>query len=204
MNGGDDGAASTRHPFGMSVFTVATFLGLLTLVAFLGVLGVAIAWVLDRVGVADGGVDRLAAAAGPLTLWLAFLVALTATSGSLYFSEVAHFTPCALCWYQRIAMYPMVVILGIAALRGDAGVARYAVPVAAIGAFISAWHIGVERVPGLPSGACSLDVPCSLIYVQVVGFVTIPTMALAGFLSIITLLLLARRAQRQPELETNA
>jgi disulfide bond formation protein DsbB len=100
-------------------------------------------------------------------------------------------------------MYPMVVILGIAGLRGDAGVARYAVPLAAIGAFISAWHIGVERVPGLPSGACSLDVPCSLIYVQVVGFVTIPTMALAGFLSIITLLLLARRAQRS-ELETNA
>lgn len=201
--GSYDGATSTRHSAGMSVFTIATFLGLLTLAAFIGVLSVAIMWVLDRLGAVDGGIARLASALGPLALWLAFLVALTALSGSLYFSEVAHFTPCALCWYQRIAMYPMVVILGIAALRGDAGVARYAVPVAVIGAFISAWHIGVERVPGLPSGACSLDVPCSLIYVQVVGFVTIPTMALAGFLSIISLLLLARRAQR-PELETLA
>ncbi|HJP71151.1 MAG TPA: disulfide oxidoreductase [Candidatus Limnocylindria bacterium] len=188
----------------MSVFTAATFLGLLTLAAFVFVLGVAVVWILDRIGVLEDGVGRLATAIGPLALWLAFVVALTATSGSLYFSEVAHFTPCALCWYQRIAMYPMVVILGIAALRDDRGVARYAVPLAAIGAFISAWHIGVERIPGLPSGACSLDVPCSLIYVEVVGFVTIPTMALAGFLSIITLLLLARSASRQPELETHA
>jgi disulfide bond formation protein DsbB len=188
----------------MSVFTVATFLGLLSLAALVAVLGVALVWLLDRGGVAEDGFERLAAAVRPLALWLALLVALTATSGSLYFSEVAHFTPCALCWYQRIAMYPMVVILGIAALRGDAGVALYAVPVAAIGALISAWHIGVERIPGLPSGACSLDVPCSLIYVQVVGFVTIPTMALAGFLSIITLLSLARSGWRQPELETNA
>ena len=199
-----DGAVSTRHASRMSVFTVATFLGLLTLAAFVGVLGVVVLWFLDRIGAVEDGVEGLASAMGPLTLWLALLVALTATSGSLYFSEVARFTPCALCWYQRIAMYPMVVILGIAALRGDAGVARYAVPLAAIGAFISAWHIGVERVPGLPSGACSLDVPCSLIYVQVVGFVTIPTMALAAFLSIVTLLLLARSGQRQPELETNA
>ena len=132
--GSYDGATSTRHSAGMSVFTIATFLGLLTLAAFIGVLSVAIMWVLDRLGAVDGGIARLASALGPLALWLAFLVALTAFSGSLYFSEVAHFTPCALCWYQRIAMYPMEVILGIAAVRGDPGVARYAVPLADIGA----------------------------------------------------------------------
>jgi disulfide bond formation protein DsbB len=185
----------------MSVFTVATFLGLLTLVAFLAVLAVALLWLLGRIGLVENGFERLAAVE-PLALWLAFIVALAATSGSLYFSEVAHFTPCVLCWYQRIAMYPMVAILGIAAFRGDAGVARYALPLAAIGAVISAWHIGVERLPGLPSGACSLDVPCSLIYVEVLGFVTIPTMALGGFLSIITLLLLARTGRRL-HMETN-
>lgn len=186
----------------MSVFTVATFLGLLTLVAFLAVLAVALLWLLGRIGLVENGFERLAVAVEPLALWLAFIVALAATSGSLYFSEVAHFTPCVLCWYQRIAMYPMVAILGIAAFRGDAGVARYALPLAAIGAVISAWHIGVERLPGLPSGACSLDVPCSLIYVEVLGFVTIPTMALAAFLSIITLLLLARTGRRL-HMETN-
>ncbi len=149
-----------------------------------------VAWGLDRIGVARGTIDGLHGAIGPDGLWLAFAVALTATAGSLYFSEVAGFPPCALCWYQRIAMYPQVIILGIAAARGDAGVIRYAGPLAAIGALISIWHIGVERIPTLPSGSCSLDVPCSTIWVQVLGFVTIPTMALAGFLAIITLLVL--------------
>jgi disulfide bond formation protein DsbB len=200
--GAYDEAARPGETIGMSVFTIATFLGLLTLAAFIAVLGVGAVWMLERAGVVADGVGRLTRAMGPLSLWLAFVVALTAMSGSLYFSEAARFTPCVLCWYQRIAMYPLVLILGIAAWRGDVGVARYAIPVASIGALISVWHIAVERIPGMPSGACSLDVPCSLIYVQVVGFVTIPTMALAGFLLIITLLLLARSSSRQPELET--
>lgn len=182
----------------MSVLTIATFLGLLALAAYLGVLGTASVWAMDRIGVATGAFGALRGVVRPAALWLAFLVAATATAGSLYFSEVAGFVPCALCWYQRIAMYPLAVVVGIAAVRGDAGVARYAVPVAAIGALLSIWHIGVERIPGLPSGSCSLDVPCSAITVEVLGFVTIPTMALAGFAAIITLLLLARD-ERTPE-----
>jgi disulfide bond formation protein DsbB len=174
----------------MSVLTVATFLGLLAVAAFIGVALVLVVWVLDRVGVARGSIDGLSRAIVPFGLWLAFAVALTATAGSLFFSEVAGFPPCALCWYQRIAMYPQVLILGVAAVRGDVGVFRYAGPLAAIGAVISIWHIGVERIPTLPSGSCSLEVPCSTIWVQVLGFVTIPTMALAGFLAIITLLVL--------------
>ncbi len=186
----------------MSTFTVATFLGILALVAFAGVLLTAGLWLLDRAGVARDGIGAWADMLRPAALWLAFVVALTATAGSLYFSEVAHFVPCTLCWYQRIAMYPLVVILGIAAARGDVDIRSYAVPVAAIGAIISVWHIGVQRIPSLPSGACSLDNPCSTIYVQVVGFVTIPTMALAGFLAIISLLLVAASGATEPELET--
>jgi disulfide bond formation protein DsbB len=185
----------------MSVFTVATFLGVLALAAFLSVLGVLVLWAMDRVGLVPGAIGGVRLALRPATLWLAFLVALTATGGSLYFSEVAGFVPCALCWYQRIAMYPLVIILGVAAVRGDAGVARYAGPLAAIGALISIWHIGVERIPGLPSGSCSLETPCSTILVQVVGFITIPTMALAGFLAILTLLLLTRSSGTEPAVE---
>jgi disulfide bond formation protein DsbB len=85
-------------------------------------------------------------------------------------------------------MYPLVIILGIAAIRGDAGVRRYAAPVAVIGAALSIWHIGVERLPGLPTGSCSVSAPCDLIWVERFGFVTIPVMALAGFLAILTLL----------------
>jgi disulfide bond formation protein DsbB len=94
-------------------------------------------------------------------------------------------------------MYPLVLLLGIAAVRGDAGVRRYAVPLAAIGGLVSAYHVAVQRLPGLPSGSCSLDVPCTAIYVERFGFVTIPVMALVGFISIIAILTLL--VPRSPE-----
>jgi disulfide bond formation protein DsbB len=187
----------------MTVFTVATFLGILALLCFGGVVAMLVVLALDRAGPARGASAAIARAMRPTGLWLAFVVALTAVSGSLYFSEVAHFVPCALCWYQRIAMYPLVIILGIAAVRDDPGVVRYAAPLAAIGSLVSVWHIGVQRLPSLPSGSCSLDAPCTTIYVQVVGFVTIPTMALAAFFAISTLLLLVRSSS-QPETESPA
>jgi disulfide bond formation protein DsbB len=173
----------------VSVLAVTTFLAILALGAVAAVVLTAVLAGMDRTRLLPGTLDGARAVIGPAALWLAVLVAAVSTAGSLYLSEVAGFVPCALCWYQRIAMYPLVVILGVAAVRGDASVRRYAVPVAVIGALISVWHIGVERIPGMPSGACSLDVPCSLIYVERFGFVTIPVMALAGFVAIITLLL---------------
>ena len=190
----------------MSVLAVTTFLALLALGTAFAVL-VSLTFVaLDRLRIIPGLMTGLRSAVRPVALWLAFAVAAVSMAGSLYLSEVAGFVPCALCWFQRIAMYPLAVILGIAAVRDDPGVVRYAVPVAAIGAVLSVWHIGVERIPGLPSGACSLDVPCSLIYVERFGFVTIPTMALFGFLGIITLLLVYVRGagDTEPELESAA
>jgi disulfide bond formation protein DsbB len=181
----------------VSTAAVSTFLGLLALVALVGVVGVAAVAALDAAGPARGMTDGLRRAMSPIGLWLAFVVALTAMAGSLYFSEVAGFVPCALCWYQRIAMYPLVLLLGVAAVRRDTGIVRYAVPLAAIGALVSIWHIGVERIPSLPSGSCSLEVSCSTIYVQVLGFVTIPTMALAAFGAIITLLVLVSGSRRE-------
>lgn len=160
---------------------VTTFLALLALVAAVGVVAVLILGV-------TGWLGRLTAPVGSAALWLAFLVAATATAGSLYLSEVAGFVPCTLCWYQRIAMYPLAIVLGIAAWRGEVGVRRYVVPIAAIGAVIAAYHVALERLPGLPSGACSLEVPCTLIYVERFGFVTIPVMALIGFLAILTIM----------------
>ena len=139
----------------------------------------------------------------PLRLPIAAAVASTCMLGSLYFSEVANYAPCTLCWYQRIAMYPLVLILGIAAARGDAFVRRYVAPIAAVGALISIYHIGVERLPGLPTGSCSVAAPCDLIWVERFGFVTIPVMALAGFVAILTLLLVYTGGP-QPERESNA
>lgn len=161
---------------------VTTFLAILTLIAGLGVVAVVVLTAL-------GQLTRVRALFAPAALWLAFAVALTATAGSLYLSEVAGFVPCTLCWYQRIAMYPLVVLLGIAAWRGEDSIRRYVVPLAAIGAVIAAYHVALQRLPGLPSGACSLDAPCTAIYVERFGFVTIPVMALVAFLAILALLL---------------
>jgi disulfide bond formation protein DsbB len=164
------------------MLVVTTFLAILTLIAALGVVAVVVLAALGQLAPAR-------ALFGPAALWLAFAVALTATTGSLYLSEVAGFIPCTLCWYQRIAMYPLVIVLGIAAWRGEGDIRRYVVPVAAIGAVIAAYHVALQRLPGLPSGACSLNVPCSAIFVERFGFVTIPVMALVAFLAILALLL---------------
>jgi disulfide bond formation protein DsbB len=122
--------------------------------------------------------------------WLVFAIAAVATVGSLWLSGGAGFTPCTLCWYQRIAMYPLALILGIAAWRRDVAVRVYVIPLAAIGALVSCYHIVVERFPDLESSSCDPNNPCSLKWVEHLGFVTIPTMALAGFLAIITVLAL--------------
>jgi disulfide bond formation protein DsbB len=175
----------------MSLLTVATFLALLALLAAVGAIGIGLLALAGRWSDAAASAFRsVRESVSPIGLWLAFAVAATATAGSLYFSEIGHLVPCTLCWYQRIAMYPLALILGVAAWRGDPGIRRYAIPLAAIGAAVSTYHIALQRLPGLPSGTCSLDVPCSAIELERFGFVTIPVMALIGFVSIIVVLAL--------------
>jgi disulfide bond formation protein DsbB len=178
----------------MGVAAVTTFFALLAVVALLAVLAVAGLSLLARV---RGGLppalvawrDGLAALALPG----AFAVATTCTLGSLYLSEVARFPPCELCWYQRIAMYPLVPVLGVAALRRDSQVKWYALPLAVIGLTISAYHYLLERFPGSIASSCSTEVPCTTVWVWKFHFLSIPGMAGIGFALIITLLLVARR-----------
>jgi disulfide bond formation protein DsbB len=160
---------------------VTNLLALLTLSTAAGVLGAFVLIVIGRG-------PWLRELVGPIALWLAFAVAVTATAGSLYLSQVVGLEPCTLCWYQRIAMYPLVVILGIAAWRGDPGARWYAGPLAAVGAAIAAYHVVLQRLPGLPSAGCSVTAPCNAIDLERFGFVTIPLMALVAFLAILTLL----------------
>ncbi len=148
---------------------------------------------------ARGWLVELRAAVGPYNLWLAWIVAATAMAGSLYFSLVAGLVPCTFCWYQRIAMYPLAVILLIAALRGDIGIRPYATTLAVIGVALSAYHTLLQRLPGLPSGSCSLDVPCNAIDLERFGFVTIPVMALIGFGSILVLLWIVTPPDQEAE-----
>ena len=147
---------------------------------------------------------RLVAAANfveafrPVALPLAFAVPAFAMFGSLWFSEAANYNPCRLCWYQRTAMYPLALILLVAVVQRNREASRhnvtlYAVPLALVGAAVSTYHYIVEWYPTLESSVCSLDVPCTTIWFRRFGFVTLPFMALCGFLSVAILLLATYR-----------
>ena len=117
---------------------------------------------------------------------LTLIVAAGSMAGSLYFSESAHYIPCRLCWFQRVAMYPIALIALIALIRRDRGARWYIVPMATIGALISTWHYLVEWNPTWEGTSCGLFGPaCSDIWFRTWGFATLAFMALCGFVSII-------------------
>jgi disulfide bond formation protein DsbB len=126
-------------------------------------------------------------------LWLAFLVAAVATGGSLFFSEIAHFVPCELCWFQRICMYPLAITTLLAALANDHRVARYLLPLPVVGAGVSVYHLLVENGVVKQTQACLLSAPggCATKWIDEFGYMTIPTLALTGFVLLTALLLLA-------------
>ncbi len=163
-----------------------TLLAVLALVALIAAIGLA--------GYrAFRGPDAVSAI-GSSTLWVAWVAAFVATLGSLFYSEVIHFLPCRLCWFQRIAMYPMSVILLIGAIRKEALVRIYALPFAFGGLGLSIWHYLTQTFPSLEGGSCDPNNPCSAKYVDVFGFVSIPFMAGAGFTLIAVLLIFYVRA----------
>ena len=134
-------------------------------------------------------------------LWLAFLVAAIATGGSLFFSEVAHFVPCELCWFQRICMYPLTVTTLLAALFNDHRAARYLLPLPLVGAGVSIYHLLVENGVVKQTQACLVSAPggCATKWVNEFGYITIPTLALTGFLLELGFLLFAVFEARAPE-----
>ncbi len=130
-------------------------------------------------------------------LYLAWLVAITATAGSLYFSEVRLFAPCSLCWYQRILMYPLVIILGIASYRQDRSVVHYALPLSVLGGGVSLFHYLEQKVPGFSTPTiCRMGVPCNQEYINWLGFITIPFLALVAFTLITIVLTGVARSRR--------
>lgn len=130
-------------------------------------------------------------------LYLAWLVTLVATGGSLYFSEVAGFVPCTLCWYQRILMYPQTIVLGIGAYRRDTDLVVYLLPVNLLGMGIALFHYLEQKVPGFGAPAvCRQGVPCSVEYINWLGFITIPLLSLTAF-TLVALLLIGLWRSRE-------
>jgi disulfide bond formation protein DsbB len=125
-------------------------------------------------------------------LWIAGTVAAIATAGSLFYSEHAHFIPCRLCWFQRIGMYPLVVVLLIAARRRDTrGGVLYAAPLALFGAAVAIYHVYIEYHPEAETPGCKIGAPCSTKWIEEIGYITIPVLALTAFATILALLAMA-------------
>ena len=174
----------------MPPLQVSTFFALLAIIAGVGavaIVGIQVVW---------RGSQRLGVLRD--TQWQnamlgASIVALVATLGSLYLSEVAHFIPCNMCWYQRIAMYPIGPMLLFAWFRRDASIKPYVMLVAVGGALVSTYHVLLEIFPSLESSTtCGLVASCSTRWVEPLGIYTIPRMALSGFVAIIAALTLVR------------
>lgn len=130
------------------------------------------------------------------SLFFAWIVALVAVGGSLYFSEIMYFIPCKLCWIQRIFMYPLVILLGIASYKDDRDLIPYLLPLTVVGGGFSLYHYLHQKVPFLYNVLpCTSGVPCNEDYINWFGFVTIPLLALIAFILITILLVMGRKKQ---------
>jgi disulfide bond formation protein DsbB len=129
---------------------------------------------------------------------LAFAVAGTAMLGSLYFSEVANFVPCTLCWFQRVAMYSLAIILLVATIRRDRNIRVYGITLALVGVPISVYHYLVEWYPTLETDVCSTGLSCSIVWFRSFGYMSLAYMAGSAFVLIALVLALT-----PPPLATN-
>jgi disulfide bond formation protein DsbB len=128
------------------------------------------------------------------SLFLIFAIALIGTLISIYFSDILGWAPCVLCWYQRIFLYPLVIISLVGILRKDPQVHTYIVPIAVIGSLVSLFHNflywGILPESAAP---CQAGVSCTAEYLKLYGFVTIPLLCLIAFALIIILAFLNKK-----------
>jgi disulfide bond formation protein DsbB len=128
--------------------------------------------------------------------YLAWAIALVATVGSLFFSEVMQLPPCVLCWYQRIAMYPLVIIIGIGIVMRDRRMRNYALPVCLMGLAVSIYHnLLYYRIIPESLAPCVQGISCTSRQIVWLGFITIPLMALAAFVGLALCLLFHKTKQ---------
>ena len=137
--------------------------------------------------------DAIRQATWGYELWLAFLVAAAATGGSLFYSEIAGFVPCELCWYQRICMYPLTILTLLPAIAGDYRIARYLLPLPVVGAGIAVYQILIEEGVVKQSQACLISAPggCATKWTDQFGYLTIPVLTLTAFCLVFAFLVLA-------------
>jgi disulfide bond formation protein DsbB len=135
------------------------------------------------------------------SMYIALVAAWVAMCGSLYFSEVRGYVPCVLCWYQRILMYPLAGFIAIGLLRRDSNLPYYVLPFSVFGLGMSTYHYLLEKTDLFAESAvCAQGVSCTTQWINWFGFVTIPFLALIGFL-IITLMSVIALLNGEPSAE---
>lgn len=184
----------------MGYHIITTSYAVLALIADAIVLLVFMGFVLTRTSPdARANWTRFRDAVTPFALPFAWIVAMLATLGSLYLSQIENLTPCEFCWFQRICMYPLTLLLGIAAFRGDLKFAkRYFLTMSIVGAMLAIYHYQLEHIQGEPT-VCGIAVPCNQAAFNIFGFISVPFLSMAAFLLITTLLLLGRSAPDDDE-----
>ena len=127
-------------------------------------------------------------------LFLCWLLASVSALGSMFFSNVMGFAPCVLCWYQRICLFPLVIILAAGLFPFDKNVVKYALPLAAVGWLTAVYHnLLYSRIIPESIQPCSQGVSCTEEYVNLFGFITIPMLSLISFSTMIVLMILLKR-----------
>jgi disulfide bond formation protein DsbB len=147
---------------------------------------------------APGTPGAASADAAWLLVFGCWLVAAASTAGALFFSEVMELPPCVLCWYQRIFMFPLVLVLPMGLFPFDARVIRYALPLAAGGWLVAAFQ--VLLVAGwIPESIrpCTQGVPCSEVQIEWLGFVNIPLLSFLAFSTMNALLVAAHMRSKR-------
>ena len=169
----------------IDTLALAGIAGQILLVGAAGTVAAAIAGLERPLRTLHGLVAKRALLAASGIAWIA-------VAGSLFFSERAHFIPCELCWFQRICMYPIAIVATGAALARDGRAARYLLPLPVLGATVSVYHLLVENGIVGESSSCAASAPggCATKWIDEFGYVTIPTLALTGFLLIALVLAL--------------
>lgn len=171
----------------IEAYTIVQLLGILTFALQASIIASAVIWVLNKIGVIkpyqNPKIQCMNSKIEEYYREIVLIIASSATAGSLYMSNIMGFEPCLLCWYQRIFMYPLVLLAGTSVLLRKDDLDEYAIPFIIIGGAIALYQM-VLQVAGdiLPSG-CGNDVPCTLAYISELGYITIPVMAFTTFLT---------------------
>ena len=128
------------------------------------------------------------------SLYIAWIIAVLGVIGSLYFSEVKGFTPCVLCWYERIALYPLIILLPIGILRRDKNIFWYTFPLASVG-FLIALYQNLLYYGIIPEklAPCVNGISCTTKYINYFGFIGIPLLALIAFTGILLFILIYKK-----------